>query len=718
MASKSLEKLRSSGGNGSEKLQSIYKLDTEIRKQVRNVGKKKGTLQAPKDEKQGPIDWSHQGIKSKYRGAEERENAWNIWKQAMSLSKTLLEDDHKILPVVRVERHPIFAEYYKLLAEENSSSNQRTRSRLLMKRFVFDVQEIWLSNLQHLKEHQTENIHNGEGLDEDYQRGEGIANRRDAKAILNLEHQVQSVSQKRVFANAYHTSRLPPIQVVLDYKPIPPPILPEPRPMIPQFQLLMKDIIVRENEEKNGFYYPPEQSLSNTSAFLLTIDRMIPPMDLVSNNTLPDILWRFSLIDSMTLNQRIALASETQVATFVSQLITSQLRVSTQSSDANVSYRSEQYVPIPFLDGSVEWEGQVDVSLSRSSTNPFISGLASLSINLTVHLRPHIPPSELLQHPELHSLDGPQIVLSLQCSPIEVEGVLRRSDTGLFSAATAVGSPYAWEYWSSEDRLGDCWIPLSCQCLALETDSFGNTLEVRRQPVGLMLCAHSKQLLDEDGNPAVTIHRQLFWEKLEGALTDLQALSCCYELLKSLQLSSQSEAAVPMINFVQSSTGHNLPFQFNHCNDQLRYALEPQDPLSANPSPPAQRMTIQSLATSGQWENVQRECPLTLSMEVAKLYDRVSVVPGSMVIGKKGIWQADMNDPTRENTQVAVNFFRDEVRSTSNTVLVNSLLALDTAVLFPPMIAWESFSQKPPPNPNEEVHGPIPTGALKHQLLV
>lgn len=183
--SRSIEKLRKP-----DKLTSVHKLDQEIRRTLKGTGtKKKGTA---KVESQGPIDWSHQGIKSKYRGEHEREHTWHTWMQSVNLSKTLLEDVHKVLPVVRVERHPIYAKYHQLLEDENATSNTRTRSRLLMKRFVLDVQEIWLTNLQHLHEHKPENIAAGD-VDDDYDRGDGIAHRRDTKAILALDHQVRNL---------------------------------------------------------------------------------------------------------------------------------------------------------------------------------------------------------------------------------------------------------------------------------------------------------------------------------------------------------------------------------------------------------------------------------------------------------------------------------------------------------------------------------------------
>jgi hypothetical protein len=78
----------------------------------------------------------------------------------------------------------------------------------------------------------------------------------------------------------------------------------------------------------------------------------------------------------------------------------------------------------------------------------------------------------------------------------------------------------------------------------------------------------------------------------------------------------------------------------------------------------------------------------------------VAVVPGACEIGKKGLWYADMNTK-EEYTQAAARFFRDKRRSSTDTVLVNMTFALDTALLFPSVIAWENFSSYPSPCPYE-----------------
>lgn len=122
--------------------------------QAKAAAVKKKTGRKLVEEPQGPIDWNIRGLRSKYRGEVERENLYQSWAMTQSYADEAVEDGGLILSVARVERHPLYVLYNRLLEDENVKSFKRTRARLRMKRFVLDVQEIWLTNLQHLREHQ------------------------------------------------------------------------------------------------------------------------------------------------------------------------------------------------------------------------------------------------------------------------------------------------------------------------------------------------------------------------------------------------------------------------------------------------------------------------------------------------------------------------------------------------------------------------------------
>lgn len=113
-----------------------------------------------KQEHQGPTDFSIYGLKSKYRGEYERETAWKDYQAAHGFSHAAFEDEDFVIPVASVERHPLYVLYDELILKENLRAYTRLKSRLSMKRFVMDVHELWLTNLQHIREHQPARILN------------------------------------------------------------------------------------------------------------------------------------------------------------------------------------------------------------------------------------------------------------------------------------------------------------------------------------------------------------------------------------------------------------------------------------------------------------------------------------------------------------------------------------------------------------------------------
>jgi hypothetical protein len=343
-------------------------------------------------EPQGPIDWTHHGLKYKYRGETQREEAYELWMKSIGDAKRLLELDHEIMPLVKVERHPLFLLYENRVQEENFSSNTRTKSRLLMKRFILDVQELWLANLQHLHEHalhlssstsastsgtgripsssrdnpDEESLH---GFNDDYEmdnnnpeprvkpenyhRGHGLANRRDVTEITQYQHQIQSVSQSRAFAHAYHTSKLPAPLVKMDYVPRTTPGLTPVKPVVPEIEPISSHLVYqwhnnnnnnhhhnhRHHSEYDYYYYYREcvhSGCDHLDTAILTIDRLLPSMDFLhhritslhtSNNNNnhkninDDVYWRFTWVDTQTLGKSVFLCAEASLAIYAAYLI-------------------------------------------------------------------------------------------------------------------------------------------------------------------------------------------------------------------------------------------------------------------------------------------------------------------------------------------------------------------------------------------------------------
>eukprot|EP01038_Epipyxis_sp_PR26KG_P007229 gene7229-9860_t len=310
-------------------------------KSSKSINGSKTQSRVSSSEKQGPIDWSVNGLKSKYRGEEEREEAWRKSIELEKQAELMLQSKGIVLPVSKVNRHPFYVMYYKHLYNENFVALSRTKSRLLMKRFVFDVQELWLTNLQHLREHQSALMFTGEENDENlkekstnFLRGNGLKDRRDVQAIKEMDSQIQSVSQQRIFQNAYHTSRMPDVKVALDYQPFPTTTIKDIKPRLPVIQTLIENISLslephslsyhNKNNRKRYVFTSPHSPLYKFegTSVILHIDRLIPSTD-YQMIIQPEVIWRFTIYYGgiYSLKSKYYLCKESSIATYITDLL-------------------------------------------------------------------------------------------------------------------------------------------------------------------------------------------------------------------------------------------------------------------------------------------------------------------------------------------------------------------------------------------------------------
>lgn len=435
------------------------------------------------NEGQGPIDWTHIGIKTKYRGEVERENAWNEWLKNQTIAKKLLQD-MTILPVVKIERHPLYQWFFNRIREENSAADSRTKSRLLMKRFVFDVQEIWLSNLEHLQEHKpnngTENVITENGL----------IDRRDSKSIVELQHQIQSVSQKRVFSNAYHTSKLPQINVILDYRPDKTPNLDDPKLRPPLLQKLCHKLTYVKRLE--NFCLLDSSPCDFDASFIIEIDRLLPPpeLGLVIGQ---DILWRFSICQTSSLKFRSWICLENDIANFIAQLTVKNNSNMMISSKVLVFRKSN--VKVLTIEGQ-EIESEIEITVCRQKLDNYFQ---FDPIRIIISLSSSLFPSPIF----------------LQLSPLEIKQLLTGTTFPVLD----------FEWWISEERK-EVWTIL-ISFLAIEK-IIENSLEYYNVIIS------SKEFID-------------------NALTLPQCFSCVNELLSVIHLNVKPNQILPDITFIFDS---------------------------------------------------------------------------------------------------------------------------------------------------------------------
>lgn len=797
---------------------------------------KKGTSRSSKvaQEKQGPIDWSSRGLKSKYRGEAEREAAWKLWLSASQYAlKTLSENDF-IIPTVKVERHPFYVSYYKHLEKENAMSSTRTMSRLLMKRFVFDVQEIWLTNLEHLREHNAANMYNEPDAGnekelarhvnekEDANRGNGLHNRRDVRALESMDSQIQSVSQKRAFANAYHTARLPNIQVVLDYEPRPTAHLHDIKCLPPTIEPLVRGLRLSPAVSGDGLTMVPvlhSEARFPNLVYVLHIDRLLPSSDYLQQEVMGEVLWRFSLYrnDNSSAVQYY-ISREAEVAEFASSIILCKTQQQQNQQDTSAAgmaslpshllcsgmvYNAAEPVPLPCIDafaGTAKVSAKEAVAfisvavlgmsrplstLKRGAVNQqasdelcfdcvhdqerlseHASSIIVVKIEICVTLLASTTDGRTMNEHEF-LVDGEHRKVFLECSPAELRYLLRESPA---AAEAPLGGGAGIFWWLQGDRSADLW-PLLAQHLVLECTPTDDG-EVQ-YALGFTSTTEQRQERSSRGSGVAKVCA----EQVSGALTTLEALSCAYEILDVVRLVQQQPpaSAAPFHTLHLEGSPHSffshveLPRQFsafsrdaseNGGDKESISPIPPSTPLlyfdnqqsvatgrligslsgsrAASPSkeamaargpsspqhhhdqhqhphriPKSKRIMAavderaRTQVQTGFWEAVE-DTGLNLSMIIGGSLPTITLVPGACEYGRKGIWFPDHNTAPVEYTQAAARFFREPRATSSRSILVNMTFALDTSLLFDPVLAWEAFSSYPAPTPAEEVDGVIP----------
>jgi len=764
----------------------------------------------------------------KYRGESEREAAYNLWVSAAFYAQKTLSMEDFVIPTVRIERHPFYVSYYSHLEGENNLSTSRTKSRLLQKRFVFDVQEVWLTNLEHLREHNPVHMYNDLPGDkggsksgaadetEDVQRGNGLKNRRDVRALESMDSQIQSVSQKRAFANAYHTSRLPNIQVVLDYEPRPTPELNNIKCLPPTIESLVRGLRLAPGVGSGGLPVLHSTALFPELVYVLHIDRLLPSGDYMRDGAMTEVMWRFSLFrndDSSSV--QFYLCKESAVTELSTQLILNK-------SEASQNMRREPSASYILCSGLVyagshqhpahlscvearpdsqqlaatAREAMVVLSvavlgMARGTKSSSLHGLAEESFDC-VH-RPDL----LEQHRgDIYSIkleicatvlgtttagrgvsaqQPPQQQeqkVFLECSPLELRYLLRRSPV---AAEAPLGGGEGLDWWLSEQRAYDLW-PLLAEHLALEGAlSTASPTHEYDYALAFVSSAEQRQQRGTAGSGVARVHA----EQVDGALSTLEALSCSFELLDAVRLVQQPNVPIdtPHSEFerirppVTSMPLHTLrlegspPSIFTHVELQQGEKNDAVEAVAAganvfdSPYPPATPLlyfndnvattsrlptgqkgavspskghkdenqhqkgkgrgfkasrvmapvadAVRSQVQRGYWEEVE-DTGSNLSMITSGALPTVLEVPGALEHGRKGIWFPDFNTAPLEFTQAAARFYREQRLTSSQSIFVNMTFALDTSLLFDPVIAWEDFSSFPAPSPAEEVDGVVP----------
>lgn len=583
-----------------------------------------------KTEAQGPVDWSCNGLKIKYRGENEREAAWTAWQSANAFASEAIDSKSIIMPMIKMDRHPLFVQFFRHIRAENSQSVSRTRSRLLMKRFVFDVHEVWLTNLQHLREHQparllTQDPATAETSDDN---GNGLRNRRDAKAIEAMDAQIQSVSQKRVLERAFYTTRMPEPKVVLNYEPNSTPSIATPRPLPPTMESLVVSMRVQIGDSPNNAIY-------------IFVDRLLPAPDRKEpkeHEIHGNVLWRISTYRHENCQVSAYLMLEAAVVAHCDAAAQSRCAASAPEQQ-NVVFESGKDQLLPW--------SVMDISAHMSVSVEHLGDIPGQPSVIRIHV-----------HAALKA-DFLGDVLQLTSSPIELRYLLDKQGLPIDDA----------EWWRSPARAEDVWPVLFALLYIVDgaANEFGDPV-----PAAMAFTTEKTSA-----------------DRIELALPTARAYTYAQEIMAAIRIDN------------------NLCMTLDGAADDIFLTKTSAlvEPEMETPIEAEVRAFDDNLRV-GEWElAIDLRAP-SLSMFASGALAYVAQVPGACEHGRMGLWFP--HKMPREYTQASAMFFRDARLSTTDTVLVNMTLALDTSILFPTVLAWEDFSTGPPKCPAEEVEGYIP----------
>lgn len=578
------------------------------------------------NEAQGPIDWSCRGLRSKYRGENEREELWKNWQAAHSFSATAMDELQTVIPVVTVTRHPMVELFERLLGEENGRSLTRTKARLLMKRFVMDVHEVWLMNLQHLREHQPAMIlAEVDQPETPAQRGFGLKARRDIVAISEMKSQVPSISQKRAMQRSFYTSTMPPPTVKLDYEVGDTPKVVPPKPLPP----VMESLIIDQSTTPKDVPGP-----TSSKNLLVNIERLLPSVD----GSFRSVYWRVRAIRGDDVLQHARCFTEQEVEQWVQACIDAQDGPETSLPGGNAELVYER-------EGTANWsvvefaamqriyirrgsKGRVRVILEMEAIEEGFEGLTICSAYWA---------------PELLSLMG-----------LEQE---------LATYTTLAASSEGASWWHDIQQREE-----------LFNDTFLDSLYVINGDV------------DVDGNPYPKridlFHPKTIADGVDGALSSAKATALAAELYAALTVRSSITDVFPAEETGVISFVFEGPQRLEVANDN-------------------------SVAVTESWERLVDDLE-SLSIRASGNMEHTAKSPGSQSFGKMGIVDDFRYRWDAERTQTSAVFFRNARLSSTDSVLVNMTLALDTPVMVEPSLCFGEGVVMPSRMPAEEYDAVIP----------
>lgn len=553
-------------------------------------------------ESTGPTNWSPNDLGIKYRGEAEREAAWQAYQLALQAAEMV--KDERVVAVAEVERHPMHTKLDVYAMDENRRTSARARARGRMKRFVLDVHQVWLTNLEHLAEHRLA------AADTHPSRGRGLAHRRDVNGICNVHSQIQSVAPERAWTITQPAINMEELEDVALHAVSEQPLsTPGALPIAPTLTCLV-----------------PGEPLSLIGRRVtIAIHRLKRPAD-------ADAYWRIACYTLEGGAETRIVVAEQSALPLVQALIRPPQPATAPTPVVGVRPAARRNPPhltkicAPVRFGSRRQRCLVSIRVHGGGTSPVWIELSvcPIATRPTPGLHLKVRSCDVIRR--LTILDAPALRLS---------------------------------WWQRAERAA-LWRSV---VVALRVD------------------------VEEDGSPIAASLR--LGRHDDGDDGDLPARGAG-------GLGAEADVLPPArTTFEIDEEPSQELLAAAHCLVPILTASDADDELTISvrnvPEEPDELLT--------SWE-AEADFTSSLSMRVSGQMHRVRKVPGVKELEHMGVWFKYPWD--KEFTRAFGTYFRDASLSSTDSVLVTLLFALDTAILAPVLLAWQPHSMLPFSPPNED----------------
>lgn len=681
----------------------------------------------PKSSVHASKDMSTFELKQKYRNERNREDQWQAWQDSLKITKFAFESEECSIPLVKVERHPIIDMHSCMKSTENDRALFKTKKRLLIRRFVLDLREVWLANLQHISELRELNAlvmeagggggssgNNNRNLDplemsqytaaleERYlnsggmsagstESRPGLEGRRDVKALLSLDHQIQSVNLNKALEKSFHTTFIPEPTVILDYHPTstarrrpPPPIPPTLQPLMQGFVLsaantlraqsrkLYREKSLVTNQTTMSPPLPDRNSACDEDCMLF-IDRLYPSVDSVA--TTAEVFWRITVIKRANSDAVTAIARESDIADYVAgEMLRKQDEA--EEIEEDCEQKKEDSVGVLVFEKS-------NVCIAGKGSENYVVDLSVYAIQTRVdrdslRLADSTCVAQCVLEFEIHADMQSGSELVVVSNPMELNCLLGSPGVHLSDL----------DWWVSESRRDDDDNMWSVLVSFLRIVELSETAKEQNSGEGYgdEVDENSDRFCLELVHPSSPVS----W--LDRAMTSNQAFATANYLLNLLQ--------------IRVGDRGDLVLKLLNADPDLL------DIVGRRPTSRTNKCRLASSVLEKSWEELVDDLPC-LSLQVSEGRDLMHEVPGSEEIGPYGIW---IKPPPRcqkkDFTRIAHTLKRDPYISSTNSVLNFMTLALDTPMLIAPMICMEEFAVSPSRTLDERVEFSVVPGIV------